>query len=448
MITMWGRIKGLSWAWQAFCLMILATFLLLPKPSAAQTPSDLMGPGIAVDSVASGTSDVLPANTQRSQYGTYERALVREASEETIKTTAGAQKRAVYSLEFLTGNHKGTWQKIAVDQTGASLGFKPQAGDSIIIYVQPSPNQSQPIIFLEGYDRQNSYLLIIIALVICGLLLAGRTGLKIMLAILVSILLATKFVLPLYLSHLPTSLIIILFLLVFSGLNSLLAVGWNKQTLTTALSTTISGLMAYGVFCLFVTSSHLTWLDGSNTIFKNDPLLNPQSLLLLVMLLITAGLIQDLALTASKTIAELKQFAPALGFKELFKAGMLVGQERIVSLAPIICLIYLGLSSTIFLESGLALYPWIKFINQDGMVQAIILPLVGIITLLLSLPICSLVATLAWTRTFRNADPLRRATSWRKEGAPEADDQMPLPLNKPDPSTSYDSAQDDNGQSL
>lgn len=436
MFTMWGWIRRLSRARQACCLIILALFLLLPKPSAAQTPSpsasDLMGPGIAVDSAASGTSAALTANVQRSQYGTYERALVREASEETIKTTAGAQKRAIYSLEFLTGNHKGTWQKIAVDQTGASLGFKPQAGDSIIIYVQPSPNQPQPIIFLEGYDRQNSYILIIIALVICGLLLAGRTGLKIMLAILVSILLVTKFVLPLYLAHLPTSLIIILFLLAFSGLNSLLTVGWKKQTLTTTLGTTISGLMAYGIFYMFASSAHLSWLNGSDTIFKNDPLLNPHALLLLVTLLITAGLIYDLALIASKTIAELKQFAPSLGFKELFKAGMLVGQERIVSLAPIICLIYLGLSSTIFLESNLGLYPWIKFINHDSVAQAIILPLVGTIALLLSLPICSLTAALAWTKTFRGIDPLRRATSWRKEGSPEMDDQMPLPLEPED----------------
>ncbi|MDD5726494.1 MAG: YibE/F family protein [Patescibacteria group bacterium] len=432
---MWGWIRRLSRARQAFCLMILALFLLLPKTSAAQTPSDLMGPGIAVDSAASGTSDILPANTQRSQYGTYERALVREASEEILKTMAGAQKRTIYSLEFLTGNHKGTWQKIAVDQTGASLGFKPQAGDSIIIYVQPSPNQTQPIIFLEGYDRQNSYLLIIIALVICGLLLAGRTGLKIMLAILVSILLTTKFVLPLYLAHLPTSLIIILFLLAFSGLNSLLAVGWNKQALTATLSTTISGLMAYGIFYIFASSAHLSWLS-SETIFKNDPLLNPYALLLLVTLLMTAGLIYDLALIASKTIAELKQFAPSLGFKELFKAGMLVGRERIISLAPIICLIYIGLSSIIFLESSLALYPWIKFINHDSVSQAIILPLVGTIVLLLSLPICSLTAALAWTRTFRGTDPLRRATSWRKEGTPETDDQMPLPLNEPDSVTS------------
>ncbi|MHB8830700.1 MAG: YibE/F family protein [Patescibacteria group bacterium] len=411
--------------------MILALFLLLPKPSMAQTPSDLMGPGIAVDSAASGTSSILAANVQRSQYGTYERALVRETSEEIIKTTAGAQKRILYSLEFLSGNYKGTWQKVAIDPMSLPLGFKPQSGESIIIYVQPSLNQSQPIIFLDGYDRQNSYLLIIIALVICGLLLAGRTGLKVIVAILIAILLATKLALPLYLSHLPTSLIIILFLVIFSGLNSLLAVGWNKQTLTTTISTMVSGFMAYGIFYLFAVSSHLTWLNGSDVIFRDNPLLSPQALLLLVSSLIAAGFIQDLALVASKTIAELKQFAPSLGFKELFKAGMLVGQERLISLAPIICLIYLGLSSTIFLESNLALYPWIKFINQDGVVQAISLPLVGAIALLLSLPICSLVATLAWTKTFRSADPLRRATSWRKEGAPEADDQMPLPLEEP-----------------
>ncbi len=396
----------------------------------AQSPSDLMGPGIAVDSAASGTSNILTTNVQRSQYGTYERALVRETSEEITKTTAGAQKRILYSLEFLSGNHKGTWQKVAIDPMSLPLGFKPQSGDSIIIYVQPSPNQSQPIIFMDGYDRQNSYLLIIIALIVCGLLLAGRIGLKIMVAILVSILLATKLVLPLYLAHLPTSLIVILFLLVFSGLNSLLAVGWNKQALTTTLGTTISGFMAYGIFYLFAIFSHLTWLNGSDTIFRNNPLLNPQALLLLVTSLIAAGLIQDLALIISKTIAELKQFAPSLGFKELFKAGMLVGQERFVSLAPIICLIYIGLSSTIFLESNLALYPWIKFINQDSVAQAIILPLVGTIVLLLSLPISSLVATLAWTRTFRSTDPLRRATSWRKEMSQEIDDQMPLPLSE------------------
>lgn len=209
-----------------------------------------------------------------------------------------------------------------------------------------------------------------------------------------------------------------------------MAVGWNKQALTATIGSTLSGLMAYVIFYLFASSAHLSWLSGSDTIFKNDSLLNPQSLLLLVALLVAVGLIQDLALIVSKTIAELKQFSPSLGFKELFKAGMLVGQGRLVSLAPIICLIYLGFASTVFLESSLALYPWIKFINQDGVAQAIILPLVGTIGLLLSLPICSLAAALAWTRTFRGIDPLRRAISWRKEATSETDDQMPLPLNE------------------
>lgn len=384
---------------KSLCItVILAAILWLPWHSAfAQATS---------------TSPILGVqNAQRSQYGTYEKAFVKEAEEQTINTPQGAEHVFAYTLEFRSGNLKDTTQKILVHSGSLPAGLQPEVGDLLIVYVQPDINQQAPAVFFESYDRQNSFIWILLILVVLSLALAGWKSLKIPLIYLLSLLLCFEIAVPLSDRNWPNWAIALILLVLFTLVGSLL-LSKKEQRWMVVGGTMASGILAYAVL------SFLTYWTRLNL---SDDLTLIGSWLVIICLQL------DLAIALSYGLCEIKKMTGVLSFKELFQTGMTAGREKLVSLAPILSLAFLGVSLALLAQDALAGYPWLKFINTETMAEILTLPMSGLISLILSVPLISLIVGLANMRQVaRGADPLRRAISWRQEGmTTDTADQTP-----------------------
>jgi len=423
-----GGTMGVLGALFGLCLLAVPGFALAQTDN--PQPSKLLGNGISLDSTASSSDSLSIAPLiQRSQYGTYEQALVNRVEERFYKTASGLQKGYAYRLDILSGLQKGSQQSVMADPISLPQGFKPQNGDKVIVFAQADPTQNQPVFFLVGYDRQNMYIWILIMMIIGSLLLGGWKGLKTVFGLVLAIFLIIKISIPLYLAAWPAMLIMAILLLVFAGINSLLVTSWRKDALIATLGTVGSGLAAFLLASWLMAWTHLQGLDVllAQNLFKENPQLDAGNLILLGAGIVALGLIHDLAAYLAMSIGEIKQQTPAFGFKDLFRSGMQLGRSRLATLAPIMGLIYIGAFLPALLPSFLAGYPLNILISQDSLAHAILLPFISFLGLMLTIPICSLFGALAWTRNLRGTDPLRRATSWRQKNNADSD-QTSLPL--------------------
>lgn len=177
-----------------------------------------------------------------------------------------------------------------------------------------------------------------------------------------------------------------------------LAHGLKRQT-TIAILGMILSLIATG-FCA-IAFSNLTLLTGlgsddANALrFGATQNLNFKGLLLAGIMIGALGVMDDITTSLSATISELKKANPKLTQGELFKSGLTVGQEHIVSLVNTLVLAYAGAALPIFLFIVLnpGNVPLWLILNSELLVEEIVRTLAGSVGLILAVPITAYLAS-------------------------------------------------------
>jgi uncharacterized membrane protein len=183
---------------------------------------------------------------------------------------------------------------------------------------------------------------------------------------------------------------------VFTLISTGFATGWNRRSLATAIGTIGGSLVAFIISWLFADWAHLSGLatEEDRLFFDKNPGLNPQGLLFAGIIIAAAGVVEDVAVSIVSGIAAVRRANHRLSLRELFKAGMMIGNDHMAALANTLVYAYVGGSlSTLLLYKQFG-GSWLKFINFDSVVDEVIRSLSGTIGLIFTVPITALLA--AW----------------------------------------------------
>ena len=147
---------------------------------------------------------------------------------------------------------------------------------------------------------------------------------------------------------------------------------------------------------MFVSAGKLLGLGSEQAFylqFGSLETVNLQGLLLGGIILGALGVLDDVATTQSATVEELKRANPNLSFQELYRGGSSVGREHITSLVNTLFLAYAGASLPVFLFF-LTKKPQPRggTLNTEFIAEEVIRTLVGSISLILAVPITTLLA--------------------------------------------------------
>ncbi len=267
--------------------------------------------------------------------------------------------------------------------------IKVQVGDQVIILSTTQNNQTDYVI--TDYNRLPMIGLITAIFLLSVLLLSRWKGLFSMLALILSLIVLIRYIAPAIL-HGGNPLLISL-----GGACALilpifyLGHGWNKKTTLAAVSTFISILLAALIAALFVQLTKLAGLGSEDAAFLQlsaDQSLNLQGLLLGGIIIGALGVLDDITITQTTSIAELKEVNPTLTRSELFRRGLNLGREHIASLVNTLALAYVGASFPLFLLFTINNnQPWWAILNSEMMAEEIIRSLVGSMALILAVPI-------------------------------------------------------------
>jgi len=232
------------------------------------------------------------------------------------------------------------------------------------------------------------------------LALGGKSGIKALLSLFVSLLLIFFVLIPLVSRGFNAILLAILISFLVTLVSVSIILGRSRQSYA-AIAGTLGGVV-FASFLAFLSGkmSHLSGFgtEDARILAVNLPQINFESILFAGMIIGSLGAVMDTAVSISSGLSEVKKADSQISFGQVFDAGMNIGRDILGSMLNTLIFAYVGASFSlvIFLansESGL-----LEILNYGFISEEIVRSLAGSFGLLSSIPLTSLAAAYFFSR--------------------------------------------------
>jgi uncharacterized membrane protein len=299
------------------------------------------------------------------------------------------------TFEVTTGPHAGrTFQEVvppdAPQQYSEGQGL-------IVAYAPEAPRELQYSI--RDVDRQAPMLLLagIFALVVVAV---GRLrGLLALVGLVVSFGVLTVFILPAILNGSNPLLVAVIGGSVIMLATLYLTHGVTARTSVAVLGTLISLLLIGVLGSAFIDWARLTGVtdDQISLVHGLYPGIEIRGLLLAGILIGSLGVLDDVTVTQTSAVWELRQAQPGASWLTLYRSGMRIGRDHIASVVNTLVLAYAGAALPLLLLFTIAQSSVGTVAFSELVAEEIVRTLVGSIGLVASVPVTTLLAALLVT---------------------------------------------------
>jgi uncharacterized membrane protein len=271
-----------------------------------------------------------------------------------------------------------------------------QEGDTVQLMLVPAQDDQPPAYsFLQVQRGAPLSLMLVLFLVVVAVVARWR-GILALVGLGFGGLVVVKFMLPALLdgqSGLLVALIgssAIMFVVLY------LAHGLSVRT-STALAGTLFGVaITAGLGLIAVEMARLSGVadDEGATLASFVTTMSPQELLTCAIIVAGLGVLNDVTITQSSAVWELRAAAPGMGRRELFRSGMRIGRDHIASTIYTIVFAYAGAALPVLLLLFLYERPVLDLLQTESMSEEIVRTLASAIGLVLAVPVTTAIAAL------------------------------------------------------
>jgi uncharacterized membrane protein len=172
--------------------------------------------------------------------------------------------------------------------------------------------------------------------------------------------------------------------------------GLSARTSVAVLGTLTSLLLIGVLGSLFIGWAHLTGNtdDQTGLVHGLYPGIGIQGLLLAGVLIGSLGVLDDVTVTQTSAVWELKEADPGAGWRKLYGAAMRIGRDHIASVVNTLVLAYAGAALPLMLLFSIARSGVTTVATSEVLAEEIVRTLVGSIGLVASVPVPTLLAAL------------------------------------------------------
>lgn len=302
-------------------------------------------------------------------------------------------------------------------------------GDAVVLsYGGGDPNDSSSY---QLVDFQRGVPLLLLGVLFAGavLLLARWRGLAALGALALSLVVLVVFVLPAILAgENPLAVAVVgAGLIMFAVLY--LTHGVSARTSTAVLGT-LASLVLIGVLgAAFSAFAELTGLDQetANLVGLLGHGIDARGLLLAGTIIGALGVLDDVTVTQTSAVWELRRANPALGFRELYAAGARIGRDHLSSVVNTLVMAYAGTALPLLLSFSLSGRNLGEILTAQDVAQEVVRTLVGSIGLVAAVPITTALAAFVAGR-----EPVPEPDEPDADDADEPDPLEPTPYREPD----------------
>jgi len=280
-------------------------------------------------------------------------------------------------------------------QPGADESQKLIKGEKIVV-TKIIDGEGNPQFYVSDKYRFPSVMLLFVIFFALTVAISKFKGFTSILGLIFSVAVLANYVVPSIINGQDPFLTCILGALIITPISIYLAHGFNKRTTLSLASTLISIFISAILSVVFVDVARLFGTGSEDAFILKTGLLadiNLKGLLLGGIIFGAVGVLDDVTTAQTAAIDEISKANKNLKFKELMVKGISVGKEHISSLVNTLVLAYVGSSFPLLLLFSLNndVPIWVKY-NSEFIVEEIIRTLIGSTTLVLAVPISTLIA--------------------------------------------------------
>lgn len=179
-----------------------------------------------------------------------------------------------------------------------------------------------------------------------------------------------------------------------------LAHGVSAQTSTAVLGTLLSLALIMVLGAAFTGATNMTGLgpDTQNLIGVLGTDIDARGLLLAGMIIGALGVLDDVTVTQTSAVWELRRASPGLDTRQLYTAALRIGRDHISSAVNTLALAYAGAALPVLLAYSVSGQTFGTLITAQDVAQEVVRTLVGSIGLVASVPVTTLIAALVARR--------------------------------------------------
>ncbi|MBR5342859.1 MAG: YibE/F family protein [Oscillospiraceae bacterium] len=332
-------------------------------------------------------------------YAEYEKGVVTAVlTDSTVQDEAsdGAWRgEQLLLVEVQSGQYAGKTLKVT-NVVGPLYGVPLQVGDGASLIVNTYAGGDVRATVYE-YNRIPALAALVVVFLLTAVLVGGKTGLKSLIGLAVTVLCLFWVLIPLLLRGAPTLPTVFLCCVYIAAVSFTILGGLHRKTVCAMLGT-VAGVALALLFGLAAQSlARISGLRMSDV----EPLLQlrqsgvPVGLrhLLVGGLTISAlGAVMDVAMSISSALEEVHAANPGYGFRALFRSGMNIGRDMVGTMTNTLILAFLGSGFTLILylsSLGLSRY---QLLTSAYLAIELIGGLSSSIGMILAIPLTALIS--------------------------------------------------------
>ncbi|MFF0446076.1 YibE/F family protein [Streptomyces sp. NPDC004609] len=319
---------------------------------------------------------------------------------EAVNAQQGDCKKA--TIEVTSGKDKGrTFTEIIQPDASRQL----EKGQGVVVaYAPDAPRDLQYSVIDVNRKVPMAVLAGIFALAV---VLVGRMrGVMALIALAASFAVLTLFILPAILEGSNPLIVAIIGSSAIMLIALYLCHGLTARTSVAVLGTLISLLLIGLLGSVFIDWASLTGNTDDNTglIHGLYPGIDMSGLLLAGVIIGSLGVLDDVTVTQTSAVWELRQADPGMGPRELYRAAIRIGRDHIASVVNTLVLAYAGAALPLLLLFTIAQSSVGTVANSELVAEEIVRTLVGSIGLVASVPVTTALAALVVSADRPGAD--------------------------------------------
>lgn len=318
-----------------------------------------------------------------------------EERHEAVVTKILEEGRSI-EAQILKGPMKS--QKVTAQMDGIILSGNDQkvkVGDKISVSHIRNIDGSEQF-FVADFIRINSLYFLGIAFLVAVIAVGGFRGLTSFIGLIISFLVLLKYIVPKIAAGEDPVFISVTGAFMILVATLYLAHGFSRRTSAAVLGTFLSLILTAVLASVFVSLSKLSGFASEEASFLSmfpGMQVNLKGILLGGIIIGSLGVLDDITISQSALIFELKSANKDLNFKELWVRGLRVGREHIASLVNTLALAYAGASLPLLLLFTLnGGEPLNVLLNREMIATEIVRTLVGSLGLIAAVPITTAIA--------------------------------------------------------
>jgi len=311
-------------------------------------------------------------------------------------STAGSTAKGCISLDVLLtdGDSPGvTIQQVLPDEPSTP---RFTVGDHVVL-AYTGGNPSEPGSYQVQDFQRGTSMVWLVALFAAAVLLLGRwRGLASLVALGFSFLVLVVYLFPAILTGGNPVIVGVLAASVIMFGVLYLTHGVSAQTSSAVLGTVLSLALIGVLGTAFAAATQLTGLDEdtANLIRVLGHGVDARGLLLAGMIIGALGVLDDVTVTQTSAVWELRRANPALSTRALYTAALRIGRDHISSAVNTLALAYTGAALPVLLSFALSGQSFGTLITAQDVAQEVVRTLVGGIGLVAAVPITTAIAAL------------------------------------------------------